>query len=241
MTYSHNHMVKVKIIRTPLFRDTNGRRERRKGETRMRIFRAAMKLFAQQGFAETTVEQITEEADVGKGTFFNYFASKEELLFTLSEVQESKLRSLLPIIRDAKTVRPVLKQFMHDIVAEPSRTPTLSRSLLGTALSTPPMVARMGEVMRFGQRVVSQVMKRGQELREIRRDLPAEELARMFQQTTLGTHVLWALLAPGDLSYWLDQIFEVFWRGIALVPRKQRAPRARQARAPVEIAGEVEN
>ncbi|HLJ42079.1 MAG TPA: TetR family transcriptional regulator, partial [Candidatus Acidoferrales bacterium] len=53
-----------------------GRRERRRTETRERIFRAALDLFAERGFMETTVEDITEAADVGKGTFFNYFPTK---------------------------------------------------------------------------------------------------------------------------------------------------------------------
>src|SRR5262252_6250270 len=57
-----------------------GRRERRRAETHERIFRAALQLFAERGYLETTVEDITEAADVGKGTFFNYFPTKEHVL-----------------------------------------------------------------------------------------------------------------------------------------------------------------
>src|SRR6202040_4364816 len=56
------------------------RRERRRLETRERLYRAALELFAERGFLETTVEDITEAADVGKGTFFNYFPTKEHIL-----------------------------------------------------------------------------------------------------------------------------------------------------------------
>ena len=52
------------------------RRERRRVETRERIYRAALRIFAQRGYLETTVEDITDAADVGKGTFFNYFPTK---------------------------------------------------------------------------------------------------------------------------------------------------------------------
>ena len=61
------------------------RRERKKEETKERIFNAAMKLFKSRGFAETTIDDITEKADVAKGTFFNYFPKKEEVLRYLSE------------------------------------------------------------------------------------------------------------------------------------------------------------
>src|ERR1700733_9083713 len=56
------------------------RRERRSSELLQRLLDAAVDLFARKGFAETTVEDITNAADVGKGTFFNYFPSKEHIL-----------------------------------------------------------------------------------------------------------------------------------------------------------------
>ena len=69
------------------------RRQRRSTETRERLFRAALRLFAEKGFAETTVEDITNAADVGKGTFFNYFPSKEHILIAFSDMQLSKLQA----------------------------------------------------------------------------------------------------------------------------------------------------
>ena len=60
------------------------RREQKKRETRKRLLLAAWEYFRQKGFDETTVEEITEAAQVAKGTFFNYFASKEEVLAALA-------------------------------------------------------------------------------------------------------------------------------------------------------------
>lgn len=57
-----------------------GRRERNKLEKRKRIVAAARRLFAEQGFAETTTQQIAEAADIGTGTLFLYARSKEDLL-----------------------------------------------------------------------------------------------------------------------------------------------------------------
>jgi AcrR family transcriptional regulator len=59
-----------------------GRRERKKLETRRRIYRAAMALFAEKGFDATTVDEIAERADVAKGTVFNYFPHKKAFLHT---------------------------------------------------------------------------------------------------------------------------------------------------------------
>lgn len=60
------------------------RRERKKEETRRRIFEVAVALFREKGFEATTVDEITEKADVARGTFFNYFPKKESVLTYLS-------------------------------------------------------------------------------------------------------------------------------------------------------------
>src|SRR2546427_7812995 len=70
-----------------------GRRERRAEETRERLFRAALRLFEERGFSATTVEDITEAADVGKGTFFNYFPSKEHIIAAFGQLQLGKLQA----------------------------------------------------------------------------------------------------------------------------------------------------
>jgi AcrR family transcriptional regulator len=58
----------------------SSRRDRKKAEARRRLYEAAVHLFRTQGFDETTIEQITGAADTAKGTFFNYFPSKEHVL-----------------------------------------------------------------------------------------------------------------------------------------------------------------
>lgn len=60
------------------------RRERKKKETREKIFSNAMQLFRLQGFNSTSIEQITQQADVGKGTFYNYFSTKEAIILEFS-------------------------------------------------------------------------------------------------------------------------------------------------------------
>lgn len=56
------------------------RTERRKEETKKKIIAVAMDLFDKQGFDQTTVEQIAEEADVNKGTIYNHFSAKEAII-----------------------------------------------------------------------------------------------------------------------------------------------------------------
>jgi AcrR family transcriptional regulator len=55
-------------------------RDKQKDMVRTALIQAGMELFESQGFARTTVDQITSAAGVGKGTFYNYFETKEDLL-----------------------------------------------------------------------------------------------------------------------------------------------------------------
>jgi len=57
-----------------------GRLERRKARTRAAILRAASDLFDERGYQETSVQLISDAADVGIGTLYGYFSSKEEVL-----------------------------------------------------------------------------------------------------------------------------------------------------------------
>jgi AcrR family transcriptional regulator len=54
-----------------------GRRERKKLETRSALHRAALELFAKNGFRDTRISEIADAADVSESTFFRYFDSKE--------------------------------------------------------------------------------------------------------------------------------------------------------------------
>src|SRR5881398_3963057 len=82
------------------------RRQRHSAEIRERLFRAALNLFAEKGFAETTVEDITEAADVGKGTFFNYFPSKDHILLAFGEMQLGKLETAVKTARQTNEPMP---------------------------------------------------------------------------------------------------------------------------------------
>ena len=57
-----------------------GLRERKKAKTRAAIQAQALRLFAQQGYAETTVDEIAEAAEVSQSTFFRYFPTKEDVV-----------------------------------------------------------------------------------------------------------------------------------------------------------------
>ncbi|MFI7442151.1 TetR/AcrR family transcriptional regulator [Nonomuraea indica] len=91
-----------------------GMRERKKQRTRRALIEAALRLFADKGYEETTLAEIAAEADVSTRTFFSYFASKEDVVFHDSGV---RLERLLGLVAARKPDEP-LPRLLLGIVRE---------------------------------------------------------------------------------------------------------------------------
>jgi len=191
------------------------RRQRRSAEIRERLFRSALGLFAKKGFAETTVEDITEAADVGKGTFFNYFPSKDHILIAFGEMQLGKLEAAVAEVR--RTNEPI-PQFLRALGArmtqEPTRNPEIIRAILQAYLSTTPVRQTMLDLQKRVQALHTELIRLGQKQGEIRDDLPAAEIAYVFRQTIFGTLLIWSLYGDATLNARIESAFNLLWTGM---------------------------
>src|ERR1700689_568414 len=202
---------------TPPARGQNlDRRQRRREETRERLFRAALKLFADKGFAETTVEDITNVADVGKGTFFNYFPSKEHILIAFSDMQLSKLQATVDQIRARpEPMRSFFRSMTLRMTEEPAKAPDVVRAILQANLSSSSVRSVMRERNARAEGLLTQLVQIGQERGEFRPDLPALELAQVFRQTGSGTLLMWSVYGDASLAERIEQAMEILWMGMA--------------------------
>lgn len=196
-----------------------GRRQRRGAEIREKLFRAALKLFGEKGFAETTVEDITNAADVGKGTFFNYFPSKDHILIAFSEMQLAKLQDTVESFRHSTApVAEFFRAMSVRMTEEPARAPDVVRAILQANLSSSSVRQVMQETHKRAHALLTQLVQAGQERGEFRRDLPASELAHVFRQTVFGTLLLWSVYGDATLPERINTALNVLWTGLAPRP-----------------------
>jgi AcrR family transcriptional regulator len=134
-----------------------GLRERKKARTKAAIREHAMRLFREQGYQATTVEQIAEAAEVSPSTFFRYFPTKEDVVLT---------DDYDPLIIAAFKAQPAelspvaaLRAAMREVFAGlPAEQVELERERQALIMSEPELRAAMLDGLRATIQLIGDVM-----------------------------------------------------------------------------------
>ena len=196
-----------------------GRRERKKLQSRKTILEAAISEFSKKGYKETSVADIMSAADLGIGTFYNYFTSKEDLLFSLLGRLGETIRMALAEARAAERTSLELLEVGARVTAkflDENRFVMplfLSASHHAPQMGGPADAQETAEVSPHAQpphgakasnsrmtpqikQVFTEIIREGQAAGEIRSDVPVDLIAEMFHslyQAAAFSHL--------DLSY----------------------------------------
>lgn len=210
------------IALTESSEQTPTRRERRRAETRERIVREALRLFSERGVTATTIEDITNAADVGKGTFFNYFPSKEQIIADICQTKMGTIREFTQ--RAAKSDQP-MNQVLYELAViktqEFARSPALVLNILAPTLAGEATRQQMREDLSRDRQVLAELMAARQKRGELRIDVTPLELAYQFQRAFFGATVLWSLEPSKPLPQCLKETATVLWSGMRAPITKQ--------------------
>lgn len=137
-----------------------GLRERKKARTKAAIQREAVRLFREQGYSATTIEQIAEAAEVAPSTVFRYFATKQDLVFShdydlpFAMMFQAQSPDLTPIQAERQAIRSMLKDI-------PEQELALQRERFVLILNEPELWgASLGNIGQTMQVMSEQVAKR---------------------------------------------------------------------------------
>ena len=149
--------------------------------TRGRIISAAWKLFYEQGYEDTTVEDIVFESETSKGSFYHYFDGKDALLGTLAYVFDEKYEELKKTMSPDLDAMEKLVYLNHELFAMIDGG--VSMDLLARLLSTQ-LVAR-GEKHLLDRnrtyfKLLRQIIADGQKAGQLRRDRTVNEIVKAY-------------------------------------------------------------
>ena len=149
--------------------------------TKKKIVSAAWKLFYEQGYDNTTVDEIIELSGTSKGSFYHYFEGKDALLGSLSFVFDEKYEELIPTLTpemDSFEKLLYLNQELFSLIES-----TISLDLLARLYSTQLVTKREKHLLdhnRTYYKLLRQIVREGQEKGELREDLSVNEITKLY-------------------------------------------------------------
>lgn len=199
---------------SPVF---SSKRAQKHEELRQRIYDAALTLFRRKGVVGATIREIAREADVGVGTFFNYFDGKEGVLEELGRQRQGRLEALVADpAAAAQPTRVRIERIMGALVEGMEEEPTLTRAVVRAALGSPTLFH--GERGRFLTltRMLAEVLREGQARGEVATDCDVAVAAQLLISIYVTLTLDWTegadeyALLPTLLAH-----VETLWRGVA--------------------------
>ena len=172
---------------------TEGRRERHRRETFERLVNAAREIMFNRGLADMTVQDITEAADVGKGTFFNYFQSKDHVVSRVQEFTGNSLIQAVDRVRQGQeSAIAALRDVIRETMCRPGNWLTYQSNTMRALVMNEDVRSLMSTQLRVNRHAYEMLVALGQEQGTIRRDLPVAQIADVAQTLMAGfTVVLW--------------------------------------------------
>ena len=168
--------------------------------TKKKIVSAAWKLFYEQGYDDTTVDDIVEESGTSKGSFYHYFEGKDALLSSLSFLFDEKYEELTPLISDEMNSVDKLLYLNRELFGMIENTVSLE---LLTRLFSSQLVTKgerhLLDRNRVYYRVLRQIIQDGQLKGEIRDDMTVNELCKLYAMCERGLMYDWCI-CNGDYS-----------------------------------------
>jgi AcrR family transcriptional regulator len=149
---------------------------------------SAWELFQEQGYDHTTVEDITEAADVAKGTFFNYFETKQALLDEVALWRIDALGQNVLAEGDVpQSAMARIKLVIGAMAEEFSPERELTRQLFMARISAP---IKRESAHRLGS-LIHEMVQQGQQQGEIRDDVDAGLIARLLMTCFFHSFSWW--------------------------------------------------
>lgn len=173
---------------------------RKGGKTKSKIVSAAWRLFYEQGYDNTTIDEIIEESKTSRGSFYHYFEGKDSLLSSLSYLFDEKYEELMETLDPAMSSFDTLLYLNQELFAMIENS--VSVDLLARLYSSQLITRGEKHLLdrnRLYYRLLRKIVLQGQEKQELIQELSASEIVKMYALCERGLLYDWCI-SGGEYS-----------------------------------------
>ncbi|MGN0136709.1 TetR family transcriptional regulator [Anaerotignum sp.] len=168
--------------------------------TKSRIVSAAWKLFYENGYDDTTVEEIVEESGTSKGSFYHYFSGKDALLSSLSDLFDDKYQELIPTLDETMDRFDQLMYLNQELFLMIDNS--VSLDLVARMYSSQLVTSGEKHLLdhnRVYYKLLRQIVTEGQKKGELREDVSVNEIVKAYALCERALIYDWCI-SNGDYS-----------------------------------------
>jgi len=195
------------------------KRKEQAASTKKRIFETATMLFKENGFYNTSINDIAEKSGVSVGSFYYHFKCKEALLYILADEADANYAGFISstenIISADNVLDLIQSLFLLVLDTYSSWGPEFSLILYSCMKRDPLLRDRMNNEERDFYRYIHELYQKGQSFGILRKDISAKQLAAAYVKAIRGAIIDWCVNdGAWDLRKHNENLVEVFLGGI---------------------------
>jgi len=210
-------------MKIPLQNDEErlSRRERERARHRREIMEAAIRVFALRGYAQATLDEVSQEAEFSKGALYLYFSSKEDILFN---ILFDMSRDIIRFFRETLCGKRSFREELQDLFLKTAEYSFVDRDrlilLMGQHVAGFTAVSAEGreKLMEMHKKFVDTLRERTKKAHEDGeiRDLPLEAISSMVHGSLDGMATTrWYLSTVEEATMAVRVYIEILFQGIA--------------------------
>ena len=189
-----------------------------RNSTKNKISSVAWRLFYEQGYEATTVDQIISECGISKGNFYHYFRAKDDLLNTLSDIFDEEYTKIMDILDvNMNSFDKLIATSKHLFRFIEENVPVELLSILYSSQIVKKGKKHLLDQQRVYYKVLRQIISEGQSRHQIKNDKSFWELAKIYAMQERTVLYDWCICEGNyPLSSYGIELLEMFLKDIKI-------------------------
>lgn len=151
--------------------------DERRRLTYQKLVDSARKLFAKTGYNSTSIDQIVTECNVAKGTYYQHFKCKLDILIAIERIDHADMTlKTLDAIKNGAQVLPQLKGYLQSLCAWFEKRKNIAEAVILSRISSKGSLLDQDDYHLSGRYFIKTLIEAGQKQKQIRSDIPSVAL-----------------------------------------------------------------